>query len=51
VEDIDTFGEERKRKTNLSYGKGKMVIKHDEEMAQNKMQLNILLWRKKRTES
>jgi hypothetical protein len=47
VEDIDTVGEERKRKTNLSYGKRKMIIKHDEEMAQNKIKVDKLLWGKK----
>jgi hypothetical protein len=38
----DATGEERR--TNLSYGKSKMVIKHDEEMARNKMEVDVLLW-------
>jgi hypothetical protein len=44
VEDTDTIEGERERERNLSYGKGKMVIKHDEEMAQNKMKVDKLLW-------
>jgi hypothetical protein len=47
VEDVDKVEEERERKTNLSYGKRKMVIKHDEEMAQNKIKVDKLLWGKK----
>jgi hypothetical protein len=43
VEDTDTVVGERERKRNLSYGKRKMVIKHDEEMAQNKMKVDKLL--------
>jgi len=44
VEDTNTVGGERERKRNLSYGTRKMVIKHDEEMAQNKMKVDKLLW-------
>jgi hypothetical protein len=44
VEDTNTVGVERERKRNLSYGTRKMVIKHDEEMAQNKMKVDNLLW-------
>jgi hypothetical protein len=32
------------RKRNLSYGTRKMVIKHDEEMAEKKMKVDKLLW-------
>jgi hypothetical protein len=38
----DATGEERR--TNLSYRKRKIVIKHDEEMARNKMEVDVLLW-------
>jgi len=44
VEDTNRVGGERERKRNLSYGTRKMVIKHDEEMAQNKMKVDKLLW-------
>ena len=44
VEDTNMVGVERERKRNLSYGTRKMVIKHDEEMAQNKMKVDKLLW-------
>lgn len=37
--DRDAAGEERR--TNLSYRKRKMVIKHDEEMARNKMEVDF----------
>jgi hypothetical protein len=43
VEDTDTVGGERERKRNLSYRKRKMAIKHDEEIAQNKMKVDTLL--------
>jgi hypothetical protein len=43
VDDTERVGGERERKRNLSYGKRKMVIKHDEEMAQNKMKVDKLL--------
>jgi hypothetical protein len=44
VEDTNRVRGERERKRNLSYGTRKMVIKHDEEMAQNKMKVDKLLW-------
>jgi hypothetical protein len=44
VEDTNVVGVERERRRNLSYGTRKMVIKHDEEMAQNKMKVDKLLW-------
>jgi hypothetical protein len=44
VADRDATKEERR--TNLSYRKRKMVIKHDEEMARNKMKVDVLLWEK-----
>jgi len=44
VEDTNTVRGERERKRNLSCGTRKMVIKHDEEMAQNKMKVDKLLW-------